>query len=183
MSKRLLTIIKGFLMVAAVLVFLVPIRSVGVKAEDEWVHYKGKVNSNVNVRSGNGTNYAIVKDKNGKTHIETGFHAFRHYFISNCVKNGIPVSVVQQMVAHSSADMSLAYTHTFDADLRLPDYDGETERITLKKSTMEALNKAKGVHDLDDFIMHLLETGRAPTVVKHKRDKELDEALDEMFGK
>ena len=52
-------------MVAAVLVFLVPIRSVGVKAEDEWVHYKGKVNSNVNVRSGNGTNYAIVKDKNG----------------------------------------------------------------------------------------------------------------------
>lgn len=124
-----------------------------------------------------------VKDKNGKTHIETGFHAFRHYFISNCVKNGIPVSVVQQMVAHSSADMSLAYTHTFDADLRLPDYDGETERITLKKSTIEALNKAKGVHDLDDFIMHLLETGRAPTVVKHKRDKELDEALDEMFGK
>lgn len=124
-----------------------------------------------------------VKDKEGKTHIKTGFHAFRHYFISNCVKNGIPVSVVQQMVAHSSADMSLAYTHTFDSDLRLPDYDGETERVTLKKTTVEALKKACGVHDLDDFIMHMLETGRAPTVVKTVRDKELDDALDEMFGK
>ena len=124
-----------------------------------------------------------VKEKDGKTHIVTGFHAFRHYFISNCVKNGIPVSVVQQMVAHSSADMSLAYTHTFDSDLRLPDYDGETERVTLKKTTVEALKKACGVHDLDDFIMHMLETGRAPTVVKTVRDKELDDALDEMFGK
>ena len=124
-----------------------------------------------------------VKDKNGNRHVATGFHAFRHYFISNCVKNGIPVSVVQQMVAHSSADMSLAYTHTFDSDLRLPDYDGETERIELKKTTIEALNKAKGVHDLDDFIMHLLETGSSPTAAKPTRDKELDDALDEMFGK
>ena len=124
-----------------------------------------------------------VKGKDGKRHVETGFHAFRHYFISNCVKNGIPVSVVQQMVAHSSADMSLAYTHTFDADLRLPDYDGETERVTLKKTTIEVLNKMRGVHDLDDFIMHLLETGRAPTAVKTARDKELDDALDAMFDK
>ena len=122
-----------------------------------------------------------VKGKDGKKHVETGFHAFRHYFISNCVKNGIPVSVVQKMVAHSSADMSLAYTHTFDSDLRLPDYDGETERIALKKTTIAALDKARGVHDRDDFIMHLLSESRAPLAVKTIQDKALDEALDEMF--
>jgi hypothetical protein len=122
------------------------------------------------------------KDANGKLRITTGFHAFRHYFISNCVKNRIPVSIVQQMVAHSSASMSLKYTHTFDSDLRLPDYDGETETITLKKTTIEALNKAKGVRELDDFIMGLLQ-GRCtvPVNVKTKSDIELEEALDEMF--
>lgn len=122
------------------------------------------------------------KDTNGKLHITTGFHAFRHYFISNCVKNRIPISIVQQMVAHSSASMSLKYTHTFDSDLRLPDYDGETETITLKKTTIEALNKAKGVYDLDDFIMSLLQgKSSASLEVKTKSDIELEEALDEMF--
>lgn len=123
-----------------------------------------------------------VDDENGKKRMVTGFHAFRHYFISNCVKNGIPVSVVQQMVAHSTASMSLAYTHTFDSDLRLPDYDGETERITLKKTTIEALEKAKGVQDLDDFLMKLLEGKTAtPVHVKTKSDIELEKALDDMF--
>lgn len=123
------------------------------------------------------------KGKDGKLRIVTGFHAFRHYFISQCVKNGIPISVVQAMVAHSSADMSLAYTHTFDSDLQLPDYDGDTTKITLKKSTVEALNKAKGVHDLDDFLMSLLKG--TPTTIAHEKTKseiELDEALDEMFA-
>lgn len=122
------------------------------------------------------------RDANGKLHITTGFHAFRHYFASNCVKNRIPISVVQTMLAHSSASMSLKYTHTFDSDLRLPDYDGETGCVTLKKTTIEALDKAKGIHDLDDFIMNLLQ-GK-PSVqmnVKTKSDIELDKALDEIF--
>jgi len=123
------------------------------------------------------------KDNDGKSHILTGFHAFRHYFISNCVKNGIPISVVQQMVAHSSADMSLAYTHTSDADLRLPDYDGENEQITLKKTTVAALNKAKGIMELDDFIMSLLK-GNATLSISHMKTKsaiELDELIDKLI--
>ena len=124
-----------------------------------------------------------AKDKSGKLKITTGFHALRHYFISQCVKNGIPISVVQKMVAHSSADMSLAYTHAFDSDLQLPDFDNDHEKVVLKKSTVEALNKAKGVHDLDDFLMSLLKG--TPTTIAHEKTKseiELDEALDEMFA-
>lgn len=122
-------------------------------------------------------------DANGKLCIVTGFHAFRHYFISNCSRNGIPINHIQQLVAHSTPNMSLHYTHTFDSDLRLPDYDDVTERIALKKTTVEALNKAKGIHDLDDFIMNLLKGGHAPMSVKSKSDAELDKALDDMFDK
>lgn len=123
------------------------------------------------------------KDDKGKKHIVTGFHAFRHYFISNCVKNGIPVSVIQRMVAHTTPSMSLEYTHTFDKDLRLPDYEGEYEQLTLKKTTVAALNKAKGILDVDDFIMKLLE-GKpvSQTHAKTKADIELEKELDAMFG-
>lgn len=122
------------------------------------------------------------KDENGKRKVITGFHALRHYFISQCVKSGIPISVVQKMVAHSSADMSLAYTHTFDSDLQLPDFDNSHQKVVLEKKTVEALNKAKGVLTLDEFIMKLLE-GKPTTIahVKTKQDIELDKALDEMF--
>ena len=122
------------------------------------------------------------KGKDGKVHVTTGFHALRHYFISQCVKSGIPVSVVQQMVAHSSADMSLAYTHTFDSDLQLPDYDSEYEKVSLKKTTVEALEKAKGVLELDDFIMALLK-GK-PTTAAHAKTKqqlELEEMVDSLI--
>jgi len=123
-----------------------------------------------------------MHDSSGRLKITTGFHALRHYFISQCVKEGIPISVVQKMVAHTSADMSLAYTHTFDSDLHLPDFDGEYEKIILKKTTVEALNKAKGVYELDDFIMSLLKGNTTSiTHIKTKSDIELDEMLDELI--
>lgn len=144
---------------------------------------KTKINnliSEVFKNAGVDTHY---KDEKGKLKITTGFHALRHYFISQCVRNGIPVSAVQRMVAHSSADMSLAYTHVFDSDLRLPDYDGEYEQVMLKKTTVAALNKAKGILDFDEFIMKMIE-GKPTTLVhiKTKESMELDKALDEMFA-
>lgn len=122
------------------------------------------------------------KDENGKLKVITGFHALRHYFISQCVKSGIPVSVVQKMVAHSSADMSLAYTHTFDSDLQLPDFDNTHVKVMLEKKTVDAMNKAKGVLTFDEFIMKLME-GKPTTVahVKTKDDLELEKELDRLF--
>lgn len=122
------------------------------------------------------------KDANGKLKVITGFHALRHYFISQCVKSGIPISVVQKMVAHSSADMSLAYTHTFDKDLQLPDFDNSHEKVVLEKKTVEALNKARGVLTIDEFIMKLLEGKPTTTAhIKTQQEMELDKALDELF--
>lgn len=124
-----------------------------------------------------------IKTGNGKAHVSTGFHALRHYFISNCVRQGIPVNVVQQMVAHSSASMSLAYSHVQEADLHLPDFESGIVKVPLKKSTVEALDKARGVFDLDDFLMKLLE-GKPATFsrVKAKESLELEKEIDRLFA-
>lgn len=123
------------------------------------------------------------KDANGKLKVITGFHALRHFFISQCVKEGIPISVVQRMVAHSSADMSLAYTHVFNSDLRLPDFDNSHQKVVLEKKTVEALNKARGVLTMDEFIMRLIESKPTTTAhIKTQQDLELEAELDKMFG-
>lgn len=122
-------------------------------------------------------------DEKGRKKITTGFHALRHYFISNCVRQGIPINVVQQMAAHSSATMSLEYTHVQEHDLQLPDYDGDTVKVTLKKTTIEAINKAKGIYDIDEFIMNLIMN--KPISIAHyktQQDIELEKELDKIFG-
>lgn len=122
-------------------------------------------------------------DANGRKKITTGFHALRHYFISNCVRQGIPINVVQQMAAHSSASMSLEYAHVQEHDLTLPDYDGDTVKIRLKKSTIEALDKARGVHDMDDFLMNLLANKPMAFLnVRTQQDIELDNLVDELIS-
>ena len=121
------------------------------------------------------------KDQNGRNRTVTGFHALRHWFISNCIRQGIPVNVVQQMVAHSSATMSLSYSHVQTSDLQLPDFDDEFVKVKLKKTTLEKIDKARGIHDIDDFLLNLLK-GDTNMKEKTKSDIELDEALDEIFA-
>jgi len=126
------------------------------------------------------TTYEI--DENNRRHVTTGFHALRHFFISNCVRQGIPINVVQKMVAHSTASMSLEYTHVQEHDLQLPDYEGDTVKVVLKKTTLDAIDKARGVHNIDDFIMNLLM--QKPTTVLHtktQQDIELDKFIDEIM--
>ena len=121
-------------------------------------------------------------DENNIRHITTGFHALRHYFVSNCVRQGIPINVVQKMVAHNTASMSLEYTHVQEHDLQLPDYDGDTVKITLKKTTLDAINKAKGIYDIDEFIMNLIMNKPiTASQIKTQQDIELEKFVDEIM--
>ena len=43
-----------------------------------------------------------------------GFHSFRHSFVSTCGEQGIPLSVVQELVGHLSPDMTQHYFHLGD---------------------------------------------------------------------
>ena len=87
------------------------------------------------------------------------------------------------MAAHSSASMSLEYTHVQEHDLQLPDYDGDTVKVVLKKKTLEAINKAKGIYDIDEFIMNLI-TQKPITAsqIKTQQDIELENFIDEIMG-
>ncbi|EDM28292.1 prophage DLP12 integrase [Lentisphaera araneosa HTCC2155] len=42
---------------------------------------------------------------------KVGFHSFRHTFVSECAKNGVPQSIVQAIVGHGSPAMTRHYTH------------------------------------------------------------------------
>ena len=96
-----------------------------------------------------------AKDENGKLKFITGFHALRTSFVSNCARDGIPLNVIQTMVAHSRIDMTMDYTRTNEDDLRLPDFD--EVKVSLKKSTYELLKSKVGENQtIDDFIMSLL---------------------------
>lgn len=67
MSKRLLTIFKGFLLTVAVVVLSVTINSIKVSAEEEGDTYEGTVNAQnaLNVREGAGTGFGQIKDESG----------------------------------------------------------------------------------------------------------------------
>ena len=47
-----------------------------------------------------------------------GFHSFRHSFVSTCAEQGIPLSVVQELVGHLSQDMTQHYFHLSDETAR-----------------------------------------------------------------
>jgi integrase len=52
------------------------------------------------------------------------FHSLRHYFTSECLKNNLPASVVQEIVGWESADMVNLYDDR-DADETLAKYFDE----------------------------------------------------------
>jgi integrase len=51
--------------------------------------------------------------------VQFGFHSLRHSFVSICAEANVPLSVVQSIVGHSSAQMTASYTHTSQAAARL----------------------------------------------------------------
>jgi integrase len=50
-----------------------------------------------------------------QSQVEVGFHSLRHSFVSMCAANGVPLSVVQALVGHTSPAMTQHYTHTGEA--------------------------------------------------------------------
>lgn len=78
----------------------------------------------------------------GKEEGVKGFHSLRHYFVSNCAKNGVPFAVVQALVGHGSPAMTRNYTHI----------DVETAREALSKNSDEVkISKIKSLlKSLDD---------------------------------
>lgn len=46
-----------------------------------------------------------------RTPVVAGFHSLRHTFVSICARAGVPASVVQEIVGHSSSAMTRHYTH------------------------------------------------------------------------
>lgn len=121
----------------------------------------------------------------GKKKVDTAFHALRVYFASQCARSGMPIKQIMKMLAHTKPDMSLHYVDTQMKDMRLPDFDDSHDTLILKKETVEALKKACGTMDIDDFIMTMLTKGVADvgSVVKYRQDKELEDIIDEVMGK
>jgi len=56
-----------------------------------------------------------VKSGSGVARPNCGFHSLRHTFVSRCAEAGIPQSIIQALVGHSSARMTERYTHLSDA--------------------------------------------------------------------
>lgn len=52
-----------------------------------------------------------VKREGERAHVETGFHALRHTFVSRLIEAGIPPPIVRELVGHASAAMTEHYTH------------------------------------------------------------------------
>ncbi len=50
-------------------------------------------------------------DKDGKRHVLTGAHAFRHTFISWAINSGMSPMLVKQIVGHSALEMTEHYFH------------------------------------------------------------------------
>ena len=50
-----------------------------------------------------------------QSQVEVGFHSLRHSFVSMCAANGVPLSVVQALVGHTSPAMTRHYTHRGEA--------------------------------------------------------------------
>jgi integrase len=88
--------------------------------------------------------------------VRVGFHSLRHSFVSLCNEAGVPLSVVQSMVGHSSPAMTRIYSHTSElaaknAILSLPSLNGDAPAATpslqevLKSMTAENWQEKKSL--------------------------------------
>lgn len=53
-----------------------------------------------------------AKDELGRRKLEAGFHSLRHTFVSLAIENGVSPFIVQQIVGHSSVQMTSWYFHS-----------------------------------------------------------------------
>ena len=83
-----------------------------------------------------------------------GFHSWRHSFVSMCGEQGIPLSVVQELVGHLSPEMTQHYFHLGDETARkaiamLPGAGGaatatvETSKVDAAVDALAGLSKAE----------------------------------------
>ena len=84
--------------------------------------------------------------RNGRRVKEVGFHSLRHTFISVCALHGVPISIVQSIVGHSSPRMTEEYAQVNDKDLDrvldvFPSFDGN-DNDAKKQKAIEAFKVA-----------------------------------------
>lgn len=148
----------------------------------EWARKYEKCSSNVD-------NYFLRiidkagierKDKDGRTLY--GFHSFRHTFVNRCVRAGIPVTSVMDMVGHKKADMTMHYAlhHNINDSLKAlemlntPIGDDST-KVVLTKEVVEKMDSMKGELDYSHFILKLMEENAR---LKAKEDEKNLKAIE-----
>ena len=82
-------------------------------------------------------------DNGGRAIVEVGFHSLRHTFVSMCREANAPLSVVENLVGHSSVDMTRHYSHSSEqaatsAVALLPSING-TREIMPRQHTRDEL--------------------------------------------
>jgi len=85
-----------------------------------------------------------IKDKNGKTRIVTGGHAYRHRFASLALDAGNTIPQLQSMLAHSAAYMSLKYAHVTQTPV-LPNFKRSAMPPLLGTEAESVIEQLKGL--------------------------------------
>jgi len=62
--------------------------------------------------------WLITKKILGKFGLEGSTHTLRHTFVTELVRQGVPVAIVQSVVGHKSAQTTMRYTHIISSDRR-----------------------------------------------------------------
>jgi len=62
--------------------------------------------------------WLITKKTLGKLGLEGSTHTLRHTFVTELVRQGVPVAIVQSVVGHKSAQTTMRYTHIISSDRR-----------------------------------------------------------------
>ena len=111
-----------------------------------------------------------VKDDRGLTKSVASFHSLRHTFVSYSLQAGVPLSVIQRVVGHSSASMTSHYFHANEAVIadgmaKLPDLMVKSrgkgkpqgfKTLALTSEVYELLMKRVGSGDVSDYLKRLL---------------------------
>ncbi len=83
--------------------------------------------------------------------VRVGFHSLRHTFVSMCREANAPLSVVEALVGHSSADMTRHYTHVSEsaatnAVALLPSITGDVDAMKpAKRAPDEILRDVQAI--------------------------------------
>ncbi len=95
------------------------------------------------------------EDRRGHRVSRYGFHSFRHSFITECARGGVPMGIIRDWVGHSSVEITKIYEHwgrnesagrilnalpTFPGSPALPAVPGEAEE--LRRQVLEKVKAA-----------------------------------------